>query len=134
MVDLLTAVDDLAAGADGDVLRAWVTSGTELGAERVRCPVSEDDHAACQRLDLALRMLHAQEPSQWCRAVDATTVVVRRWPLPARGLVVYDADGSEPGVFVLAVGRAGGRGDAWRFRFDGPTTSVLERGRELLPT
>lgn len=133
MAPAMAAFDELTAGACGDALREWVTSGAALGDEPIRCPVGDEDPAARPRLDLALRMLHGQPSAQWCRPAGGDTAVVRRWPLPARGVALLPAVGDAV-TFVLAVGRPGGGADLWRFRFDDPPCAVLDRGRELLPT
>ena len=133
MTTAMTALDALASGPCGDALGRWVATGAALGDVPVRCVRSDDDAAARQRLDLALRMLHGQPAAQWCRPAGDGTVVVRRWPLPARGIALLPGD-EGAATFVLAVGRPRGAADLWRFRFDGPPCDVLDRGRELLPT
>ena len=134
MAAVLEAFDDLVSGAPGDRLATWVAAGSSLATEPVRCPVTDGDGAASQRLDLALRMLRGQAPCQWCRPVDRGTVVVRRWPLPARAAVLYGEDDSDGALgLVLAVGRPHGAADVWRFRFGAAETDVVARGRSLLP-
>lgn len=132
----LAAVDDVAATACDDELLALLTDGTRLGASPVRCPVTDADAAARRRLDLALRMLRGQPRNHWCRPLGDAAATVLCWPLPARGLVLYPPDRSGPTVLVLAVGRAGGAPDVWRFRWEGdPSPSADDlagRARALL--
>lgn len=113
----LAAVDDVAATACDDDLLALFADATRLGASRVRCPVTDGDAAARDRLDLALRMLRGQPRNHWCRPAGDGAAVVLRWPLPARGLALYPPACSGPTVLVLALGRAGGAPDVWRFRW-----------------
>ncbi len=133
MTTAMADFDALATGPCGEALGRWVATGSALGAEPVRCAVAEDDEVARQRLDLALRMLHGQPAAQWCRPAGDGTVVVRRWPLPARGIALLPGE-EAAATLVLAVGRPRGGADVWRFRFDGPSCDVVDRGRELLPT
>lgn len=133
MASVLAQFDAVASGPCGASLAAWATAGTDLGETPIRCPVTESDEAARQRLDIALRMLPGQPVSQWCRQAGDVTAVVRSWPLPARAVSLYDEDGAVTGM-VLATGRPHGAADVWRFRFDGACTTVLDRGRRLLPT
>ncbi len=124
----LAAVDDVAATACDDELLALLTDGTSLGASRVRCPVTDADAAARRRLDLALRMLHSQPRNHWCRPLGDGAAVVLCWPLPARGLALYPPDCPDPTALVLAVGRAGGAPDVWRFRWDDIGASDTDTG------
>lgn len=133
MAAAITVFDDLASRECDEALRRWVASGARLGDDPVRCPVTDRDDAARQRLDLALRMLRRQPVTQWCRSAGEGAAVVRSWPLPARGLVLHDEDGTAT-TLVLAVGRPQGHADVWRFCFDGQPCDVLDRGRALLAT
>lgn len=127
----LAAVDDVAATASDNDLLALFADGTRLGASPVRCPVTDADAAARHRLDLALRMLRGQPRNHWCRPVGDGAAVVLCWPLPARGIALCPAHGPGPTVLVLAVGRAGGVPDVWRFRWDddGSDPSAGDLGR-----
>lgn len=114
-------------GAD---LAGWVRAGTELDGGPVRCPVATAAGDDLRRLDLALRQLHAQPESHWCRDADAEqTAVVLSWPLPARAVALF-VDG-EPATMVLAVGRQVGAVDLWRFHLDAPDP-LTARAAELL--
>lgn len=128
----LETFDRVATSSAGEALARWVADAEQLDETPVRCVLAEQDPAALQRLDLALRMLHGQAVSQWCRPAGATTVVVRRWPLPARGIALHRARDEDASTLVLAVGRPDGCADVWRFRFDGASCDLLERGRQLV--
>lgn len=117
----------------GDELVALLTGGTSLATSAIRSPVSDPDPDARRRLDLALRTLQSQPAAHWCRPAGDGTAVVLRWPLPARGVALYPAVIDGPALLLLAVGRAGGAPDVWRFRWDGePVDSLGARARGLL--
>lgn len=134
----LAGVDEVASATSAEELVALLTAGTLLAASPIRCPVTDPDATARGRLDLALRTMRSQPAAHWCRPAGEATVVVLRWPLPARGIALFPADdgsraGNDPAVLLLAVGRAGGQSDVWRFRRDpGPMSPVGARAHALL--
>lgn len=134
MGSVLAHVDAVAAGPCGPTLAALVANASDVDGTPVRCPVTDPDAEALQRLDLALRMLPGQPVSQWCREAGEGTAVVRSWPLPARSVALHGRDGAVLGM-LLVTGRPQGDADVWRFRLDDTRPStVLDRARRLLAT
>lgn len=128
-----TVVDDVATSWCGGDLAVWVTDSTTVDGTIIRCPATDPEPAALQRLDLALRLLGGQPHAQWCREAGDGVVVVIAWPLPARGLVLFTPGGGEPVAFLLVVGAAGGGADVWRFRWDAqPPGAAMDRARQLV--
>ncbi len=134
----LAGVDEVASATCDEQLVSLLTDGRLLADSPIRCATTDPDPAAQRRLDHTLRMLRSQPQTHWCRAAGHGTVVVLRWPLPARGIALFPADGGStagtgPTVLLLAVGRAGGGPDVWRFRWDDePSRAVGARARALL--